>query len=179
MADYAARVPENGWIVEVGTFCGRSAFVLAANSDPSVKVTCIDPWWFDHGDRYVAEHYQNTLGNRDCYYSLENCSKNLAQFGDRVELVKATSPYFHPRFTEQKADMFFIDGDHSGEVVKKELKLYYNNLAENGTIVVDDYQHYKYADMTREVQNFVLSYGIELNILKQSENDSHLAVIEK
>lgn len=169
----------NGWIVEVGTFCGRSAFVLAANSDPSVKLTCIDPWWFDHGTRLVATHYLNSLGNRDCHYSVETCAKNLAQFDDRIELVKNTSPYFHPEFTERKVDMFFIDGDHSGEVVKKELKLYYNNLADNGIMVIDDYQHYKYADMTREIQNFVLSYGLELEIVKQTENDSHLAVIRK
>lgn len=146
---------------------------------PSVKVTCIDLWSWEHGTRYVGDHYLTTYGNRDCQYSKETCAVNLAQFGTRIELIQASSPYFHESFTERNVDLLFLDGDHAGSTVKKELKLYYNVLSQGGTMVLDDYQHEKHAEMTREIHNFVLSYGLDLKILKQPNNDSHLAVIEK
>jgi len=142
-------------------------------------VTCIDPWCFNDGDRLVAKHYLTTYGDRDCHYSQQTCVENLAQFGDRIELIKTTSPYFHTDFAERKPNLFFIDGDHSGDVIKRELKLYYNHLAPGGTMLIDDYQHPVHKDLSREVRSFVLQYNLDLVIVKEKDPNSQFAIIEK
>ena len=179
LANMANGVPDEGWIFEVGTFCGRSAFVLAANSLPSVKITCVDIWHSNHGESLVSENYKNTLGNQDCYYSLTECASNLEQFGSRIELVQEYSPYFHPGFTEQKPNLVFLDGSHSGKVVKQELELYYNNLSTDGTIIIDDYKHHKYMDMTQAIHQFVSDNNIDLEVVHQGTDQSQLAVLRK
>jgi len=43
LKEWAAKVPENGLILDIGTCEGGSAFALAIGSKPSVKVITIDP----------------------------------------------------------------------------------------------------------------------------------------
>lgn len=178
LASYAQKVPANGWIFEVGTFCGRSAFALAANSDSTVKVTCVDGWWFEHGTRFVGQHYKNTFGDHNCYYSYETCQYNLRCFGDRIELIKDRSPYNHPSFNNRKPNLYFIDGDHSGDVVMEELLLYGNNLTEDGVIIVDDFNWPEYQKLTDTVHQYVLQYNLKLEIFEQS-GQSGMAVIKQ
>ena len=41
---FASEVPEDGLILEVGSFCGRSSYTLSKSCHPSVRVICIDLW---------------------------------------------------------------------------------------------------------------------------------------
>ena len=40
----ATMVPENGLVVEIGSYCGQSSAAIASGLKPSVKFVCIDPW---------------------------------------------------------------------------------------------------------------------------------------
>lgn len=40
----ATQVPENGVVVEIGSYCGQSSAAIASGLLPSVKFVCIDPW---------------------------------------------------------------------------------------------------------------------------------------
>jgi len=42
--ELASKVPQNGIIVEIGSFAGRSSYAWSKSCDPSVTVFCIDKW---------------------------------------------------------------------------------------------------------------------------------------
>lgn len=44
LEELAGEVPENGLIVELGSFVGRSSWCLAKSAHPSVRLECIDIW---------------------------------------------------------------------------------------------------------------------------------------
>ena len=84
----ATCVPANGVIVEVGSWCGRSAVAWAASADPSVTVFCFDP-----------------------FYRWDDFVKNTEQFSNIVPvkgIVPSESVYKDPR----KIDIVFIDAGH-------------------------------------------------------------------
>jgi len=54
------EVPKNGWIVEVGCYCGRQSIVLGRAKDDSVLLTCVDefPEW--NGDYGFSDWVETT-----------------------------------------------------------------------------------------------------------------------
>lgn len=44
LQELATRVPENGLVVEIGCYKGKSSAAIASGLKPSVKFVCIDPW---------------------------------------------------------------------------------------------------------------------------------------
>ena len=81
----AARCRPAGGIVEIGSFRGRSAIVLARGARPDVEVVCIDPHaGSDRGPREIAA--QPALGEAD----LAAFPRNLERAGvsDRVRHLR-------------------------------------------------------------------------------------------
>ena len=71
LAEKAAAVPENGTIVELGTFCGRSAYSLGSNKLDSVKLVCVD-MFPDNFIQILAKDFpgiEHGFGNLDTPYT--------------------------------------------------------------------------------------------------------------
>jgi predicted O-methyltransferase YrrM len=130
----AARVPSGGRIVEIGSYHGRSAVVLARAAAPQVEVVAIDPHaGNDRGPQEIRGSV--TEGERDN----QAFRANLAQagVGDRVRHVRRPSQ----EATEDVAgsiDLLYIDGAHRYRPARDDIRLWGARVAEGGTILIHD-----------------------------------------
>jgi len=72
-------------------------------------------------------------------YSIEAVSELLKKFKNNVQLVKGNSNNFLKKIDMAKIDYVFLDGGHTYETVKNDLKYSAPVLENNGTILCDDY----------------------------------------
>ena len=115
----ATCVPANGVIVEVGSWCGRSAVAWAASADPSVTVFCFDP-----------------------FYRWDDFVKNTEQFSNIVPvkgIVPSESVYEDPR----KIDIVFIDASHSNPNDWEIISHFLPFIKPGGYITGHDYTIYR------------------------------------
>lgn len=116
---FAKNVPENGVIVDIGTFHGSSAFAMALGSDPSVHVYTVDP--FDD----------------PAFYRIRK------EFGleDRVIFYKKTGEEVSKDW-DIPIDMLFIDAIHNYDGVKQDLGFFGVHVKKGGLILAHDYYLY-------------------------------------
>jgi predicted O-methyltransferase YrrM len=132
----ARRVPEGGRIVEIGSFCGRSATAWASSA-PGATLHCIDTWQLDfqHLPPVWIEHMP---GNLSRYRgSAERTFREVTAGLSNVVPLKGRST---DAWGLQPADVVFLDGDHSEQAVAQELHLWSSRLAPGGLICGDDFR---------------------------------------
>jgi hypothetical protein len=130
----AAAVPAGGRIVEIGSFRGRSAIVLARGARASVEVVCIDPHvGSDRGPQEIAA--QPALGERD----LEAFRSNLERAGvsDRVRHLRDFSALALRAF-DGPVDLLFVDGAHRFGPARADLVRWGARVPEGGRMLVHD-----------------------------------------
>lgn len=164
-----------GDIVEIGSWCGRSAFALgmAARMIGNTKVYCIDlfpekdDWrqnndgsysfkvtidgityggyqdqtvWQEPFEKNIAPLYEKFNSIYDIF--AETISKNHLQ--DMVIPYRGNSTMFVRSVTKSfKCKLVFLDGDHSYEVVCRDIQNMEDFLIEGGWICFDDaFSHY-------------------------------------
>jgi Methyltransferase domain len=115
--DAAAALAPGARIVEIGSFRGRSAIVLASAATDGVEVVCIDPHQgSDRGPREIAA--RPGVGEADA----EAFRANLARTGvaDRVRHLRAFS---HEALAEVEGpvDLLFVDGAHRFGPARRDL----------------------------------------------------------
>lgn len=136
LADFAAQVPADQEIVEIGVFHGRTALQLAwgARQGHGAHVTAIDPWdmvgntygppFTDSGTRRWAYHHVKSLG-----------------FSRDIELIQAFSKDAVMNYDGPPIGLLFIDGDHSEEGARRDVVDWAPYLAPDARIAIDDYGH--------------------------------------
>lgn len=106
--------------IEIGTFMGVSAAIIARSLAPDGRVYCVDP--YDGGEplRGVA-------------------MRHLARSGvmDRIIMVRAFSRHALVHLPA-KADFIFVDGDHSFEGLRTDWGLVKGRLASGGVACFHD-----------------------------------------
>lgn len=126
-----SREVQNGCIVEIGSYRGRSTVFLARGSIDGAKanVYAIDP----------HKQFMGVLGgifgpqDRIAFYKamLENGCSEI------VSLINLSSEYFAPNWKEP-VSLLWIDGDHRHEGVKRDFELWMPYLVSGATIAFDD-----------------------------------------
>jgi MMP 1-O-methyltransferase len=135
IARVAAGVLKDGVIIEIGSFAGRSSVHWAANSDPSVKIFCIDP--FDAiVDDYSLEHIQGPARDVAGCPSGELFLRHTAAWTERLTPIAVASP---PSTWDRPADVIFVDGDHSHEGVTRDLEFWIDWLKPGGALLGHDW----------------------------------------
>jgi SAM-dependent methyltransferase len=130
----AAAVPAGGRIVEIGSFRGRSAIMLARGARPGVEVVCIDPHvGSDRGPREIAA--RPALGGRD----LEAFRSNLERAGvsERVRHVRDFSALALDAF-DGPVDLLFVDGAHRFGPARADLVRWGARVPHGGRMLVHD-----------------------------------------
>jgi methyltransferase family protein/glycosyl transferase family 2 len=121
-------------ILEIGSWEGRSAIFFLRFFWHS-RLTCVDTFMGS------AEHQQREDWARELPYVEERFRANVAEFGDRVRVVKASSAEALPRLRDEGAtyDLVFVDGDHASDAVLHDAELSWSLVGPGGVIVFDDY----------------------------------------
>jgi predicted O-methyltransferase YrrM len=127
----AASVAPDGRVVEIGSFRGRSAIVLAG---AGVEVVCVDPHaGSDRGPREIAADADR--GSAD----LRAFRENLARAGvaDRVRHVRAFS---HLALADVPGpiDVLFVDGAHRFGPARTDLVSWGDGVRDGGRMLVHD-----------------------------------------
>jgi predicted O-methyltransferase YrrM len=140
LAEEAAKVPQGGAIVEVGSFKGRSSCALAANTQAAIY--CVDCWrdlgpegWFVGPWATVDDHRANTS-------QLQNIV--------RIHLSSIfAAQYFAAEGT--RFDLIFIDGSHNEHNVRQDITIWRPLLKEGGVLAGHDYGNADWPDVTKVV----------------------------
>jgi predicted O-methyltransferase YrrM len=127
----AAGVAPGGRVVEIGSFRGRSAIVLAG---AGVDVVCIDPHaGSDRGPREIAPDAER--GADDAHVFAENLAR--AGVADRVRHVRAFSDDALG-LVPGPIDVLFVDGAHRFGPARSDLVRWGDRVRPGGRMLVHD-----------------------------------------
>jgi predicted O-methyltransferase YrrM len=127
----AVGVAPGGRVVEIGSFRGRSAIVLAG---ADVEVVCIDPYaGSDRGPQEIAADADRGTADHEAFHA------NLARAGvaERVRQVRA----FSDAALEQvpgPVDVLFVDGAHRFGPARADLARWGDRVRPGGRMLVHD-----------------------------------------
>lgn len=136
LAEIANGLKDNSIIYEIGSFCGKSARVLADNSSESCKIYCIDPWDFKI-PLFDMNGKMTEIMIIDKMTFMQFC-QNL---NDHIETNKVIpiSMKWEDYQPGEYADFIFIDGNHTYEAVKHDILKAMKYIKPNGIIAGHDY----------------------------------------
>ena len=115
----------NSTIVEIGSYLGASScFLGCAAKNRGHKVYCVDTWQND----------AMTEGQKDTFIQFMENTKDVSNF---IYPLRGKSTEVANIFTET-IGLIFIDGDHSYEGVKADVKSWLPKLKDGGIVVFHD-----------------------------------------
>lgn len=173
LAELASNVVENGWIVEVGAYLGRSTYALAKNSHPSVITTAFDIWLSTDPMLNTKKYLR---GNFDAsqylcieeWLSYTKTCENLEYFQVMLPIKSKMVTY------AQEADLIFLDACHEKDDKLELLKYFFPLLKKGGILVVDDYSMTAWPGVVEAVDEFLNEYNLQI-----SENIESMVCIVK
>lgn len=121
-------------IVEIGSYRGKSAAMLALGSAPAGRVYAIDPHIRSAGAGVTAYAADDERVFRETMERLG--------VADRVHHIVKTSADARPDWPDgEPIDLLWIDGDHSHEGVRRDLSDWAGLVTPGGLIALHDYTH--------------------------------------
>ena len=130
----ARRVSAPGRVVEIGSFRGRSAIILACAAKEGVEVIAIDP--HGGGDRGPREITPDTLRGEEDHRVL-HANLERAGVSERVRHVRATS---HDALEDVagEVDLLYVDGAHRYSPARADIERWGDRVAPGGTMLIHD-----------------------------------------
>lgn len=122
---YAQRYPDE--VVEVGTFSGGSACILAAAAR---RVTLLDP------DQACAAAILTNLARTPWF--------------ERVSIIMSPDNLIWP-FYPRRVSLLFLDHEHSWSAVRNSLYGWRHTLARQSVVVCHDYNENEYPEVKRAI----------------------------
>jgi len=98
-------------------------------------------------------------------YSLQAVEHLLKKFKKNIHLIKGNSNNLLKMMDMSKIDYVFLDGGHAYETVKSDLKYSHPVLANNGTILCDDYNLSYAPGVKQAVDEFVNNNDVKSETL--------------
>ena len=131
---YSSLVPNNGLVVEIGSWKGKSTYCLAKGLSKG-KIFAIDP--FDaSGETGSDKIYLEQRGKTPLLDQFNDKMKSLG-VSDTIIAKVGCSDKFLNDF--EKIDFLFIDGDHSIKGCDFDFNNYSSKIVNGGYIVFHDY----------------------------------------
>jgi Methyltransferase domain len=171
--DLIETLQKNLVICEVGVFKGEfSKFIFESNKPKELHL--IDPFegLLDSGDKDGNNVIFTNLGNE--YESLKNHFKD----NRNVIFHKGYSQKILEGFQDSYLDAIYIDGDHSYEGVKNDLKLSYHKVKNLGIISGHDFS-IRFKGVMDAVEEFCREYSQEIKVLTKDSLPSYLIELKK
>ena len=131
------RAPPQGYVVELGTFQGRSTIFLceAVTGDRVVGI-----------DNFAMQHH----GQND----MATTRANLLKFRHRPRLITGSSHVFPDVLRDQKIAAVVIDTDHRAGPLRQELATWIPFLEPNGLVALHDYGSSKWPEVTQVADEY-------------------------
>jgi predicted O-methyltransferase YrrM len=134
LAARATAVPAGGRIVEIGSYRGRSAIVLASSAPATAEVVAIDP------------HAGNDRGPRQWTGTADEGEADHRAFRANLERAGVAERVRHVRARSQDAlgdvdgaiDLLYVDGAHGYGPAVADLRDWGARVAPGGTLLVHD-----------------------------------------
>lgn len=142
MRDYmhlTNMLPDEGLMVEIGSFRGRSLASVAENiKRKRLRVLSVDIF-----DKVISEDYVEPDVYAKREGMLDDFLLTIEQFGIRehVDVLAAKSIDAAKMLSDQQFDLVFIDADHSYEAVKADIEAWWPLVKEGGIMAGHDYDH--------------------------------------
>jgi len=110
LGELAATVPEDGWIFEIGSYCGRASYVLGSNKRPSVTLTCSDN--FPDAPQVVPKGINGDEGTHYNHFTFMRTVENIPN----VEVLWGKAPMI-PRFAtfSKSIDVLYFNEPYDPE----------------------------------------------------------------
>jgi len=173
----AQRVAASGHIVEIGSFCGRSATAWA-RSAPRATVSCVDTWQLDF--QHLGDDWRKHAHGDPARYA-GTAEKTFCDVTRDLSNVVALKGRSTDDWKLAPADVVFLDGDHREKAVAAELKHWSQRLAPGGLLCGDDFRtEPSWISVITAVTNFAFATGHELFVPAKStvwllfENEAHM-----
>ena len=129
--------PKEGTVfVEIGAWFGRSTCYMAEcirESGKNIKFDVVDTWEGTQNSKHLTDPYGG------CVYDVFIDNMTTAGVIDYITPVKTTSHQAAERYDNETLDFVFIDGDHSYDIVRKDIELWLPKVKKAGTIAGHDY----------------------------------------
>ena len=125
----AAQAPQNGTIVEVGSYHGKSAVNMAhalKKKKSNATIYCVDTW--------RNENITQAL-NVDVF---DRFTANTAPHADVIVPLRGRSEEVGARWDKGLIDVLFIDGDHSFEGVTRDIEAWVPHVRKGGLVLFHD-----------------------------------------
>lgn len=179
IGEYAAAVPENGNILELGALFGRSTYSLGHNKKDSVKLTSIDIWSDILMKNHVAVNYHDGHTGPD---ELKLMLSKIVPDPDRIpgesfyELWKEyttgivnnegiRSDTGLPNTSFPDFDFIFHDAAHDFRGVYSDLVHWFPKLKHNGVLIIDDYERSHFSGLCDAVDKFVKECDLQTEMV--------------
>jgi hypothetical protein len=132
--DRASAVPAGGLIVEIGSYRGRSAIVLASAARGAAEVVAIDP------------HAGNDRGPQEIVGSIDEGEADNVAFRENLSRAGVDSRVRHVRLPSQDAleavegeiDLLYVDGAHRYRPASLDISRWGARVRPGGTMLVHD-----------------------------------------
>lgn len=94
--------------------------------------------------------------------------KRLAKYGERSVIIRGLSHEVASTFKDNSVGMVYIDGDHSYEGVKRDLKAYYPKVVKGGILAFHDYLNEAYG-VNKAVHDFAGRVGAKVYVIPENK----------
>jgi hypothetical protein len=137
-----SQFPKNGVGAEIGVHQGDFSQQILEIAKPK-KLFLIDPWKYFTDPKHARSMYG---GERASQEIMDERHASVAARMDQqiadgvVEIRRETSAAAAVRFPDQFFDFVYVDGDHTYEGVKEDLRLYMPKIRSGGLLIGDDYR---------------------------------------
>jgi SAM-dependent methyltransferase len=158
--EWAKLVPENGVIVEIGSFLGRTAVALAEGAPASTKIYCID-YFSDYFNKMLTKD-NNFCGDDDfwkigkIYNTKEEFVKFTKDYGNIIQLVLERPNKVYP-YQGELIDLLFLDCAHYNPDDLMNIQYFKKFLKPNAVICGHDY-HPRFPDVIKNVKILEIIY---------------------
>jgi predicted O-methyltransferase YrrM len=143
--DIARSSIQNGCFIEIGSYLGASAVVLAAamKCHRGGRVYCVDTW-------------QNTSMSEGARNTYDLFIKNTRKWSNIIVPIVGLSSQVEINI-KNIIDFVFIDGDHSYHAVKQDIEKYGDLVRQGGFLALHDQAYYP--SVTKALGDFIQSGG--------------------
>lgn len=132
--DRASALPAGSTVVEIGSFRGRSAIVLAKASLPEVEVVAIDP---HAGNDAGPQEISRPAGEGEADHVVFVANLEAAGVRDRIRYVRAFSQEALDE-VDGEVDLLYIDGAHRYAPARDDIRRWGARVADGGTLLIHD-----------------------------------------